>query len=147
MRDPAEQWVYCVVVGNGTMGGPRTFRNYVTTERRYFHPFGGRNGWPKHPPVFLAFRWDGRVRQINRVVSSTVVEALQEDWPDIPVGGETNTPHIIYTLGPDIPIGDIPTKGVYATARVWALLDQILTQPGLADAVRSSKQVVSPPVE
>jgi hypothetical protein len=51
VRDPAEQWVYCVVVSNDAQGGPRTFRDYVTTERRYFHPFGGRNGWPKRPPT------------------------------------------------------------------------------------------------
>ena len=52
----------------------------------------------------------------------------QEEWPDIPTGADNHTPHIVYTLGPDIPIGDIPTKGVYANARVW-VLDQILTKP------------------
>ncbi|KAA1375980.1 hypothetical protein [Aeromicrobium fastidiosum] len=149
MRDPSEQWVYCVVASKGTMGGPRTFRDYVTTERSYFHPFGGRNGWPKRPPTFLAFRWEGRVRQINRVLDSKVVDRLQDEWPDIPTGAhaDTESPHIIYRLGQDIPIGEIPTKGVYANARVWALLDQILTQPGLAEAVRSSKNLVRAPTD
>jgi hypothetical protein len=147
VRDPAEQWVYCVVVSNDAQGGPRTFRDYVTTERRYFHPFGGRNGWPKRPPTFLAFRWEGRLRQVNRAVESKVVATLQEEWPDIPAGADNHTPHIVYTLGPDIPIGDIPTKGVYANARVWALLDQILTKPSLADAVKASKTLVKPPAD
>jgi hypothetical protein len=75
------------------------------------------------------------------------VETLQEEWPDIPTGADNHTPHIVYTLGPDIPIGDIPTKGVYANARVWALLDQILTKPSLADAVKASKTFVKPPAE
>jgi hypothetical protein len=75
------------------------------------------------------------------------VETLQEEWPDIPAGADNHTPHIVYTLGPDIPIGDIPTKGVYANARVWALLGQILTKPSLADAVKASKTLVKPPAE
>jgi len=145
VRDPSEQWVYCVVVSKDTMGGPRTFRDYVTLERKYFHPFGGRNGWPKRPPTFMAFRWDGRVRQINRVLESRVIQSLQEEWPDIPISDETSTPHIIHTLGDNIPIGDIPTRGVYANARVWALLDQILTRSGLAEAVSESKLIVTPP--
>jgi len=42
VRDPAEQWVYCVVVSDGKPGGgSRTFRDFVTIERVYFHPYGG----------------------------------------------------------------------------------------------------------
>lgn len=144
VRDPAEQWAYCVVVSKDTMGGTRTFRDYIQDERVYFHQFGGNNGWPKRPPTFLCFRWEGRVRQVNRVETSRVINTLQDAYPDIPPGGGTELPHLFYTLGPDIPIGDIPTKGVYANARVWALLDQILTQPGLADAMRESKRLTQP---
>ena len=40
-RDPANQWVFCVVVSNNSPGaGTTTFRQYVERERIYFHPFG-----------------------------------------------------------------------------------------------------------
>ncbi len=146
VRDPAEQWVYCVVASNNRPagGGRFTFREYVTDERVYFHPYGGRNGWPKRPPRFLAFRWEGRIHQVNRVIGHEVVSSLQVRWPDVPTAPDSDKPHIIYDLGPNIPIPHIPTKGTYAPARVWALLDLILTEPTLQGAVRASKQVTSP---
>jgi hypothetical protein len=143
VRDVADQWAYCVVVsGASPATGGRTFREFVIKERIYFHPYGGRNGWPKRPPRFMAFRWGGRVRQINRVVAHEVVPHLNDRLPGIPRGMDgADHPHIIYSLGPDIPIPVIPTKGVYPNGRVWALLDQILTQPTLGDAVRESKKL------
>ncbi len=45
---------------------------------------------------------------------------------------------MVYDLGPDIPIPAIPTTGTYATERVWALLDQMLTAETLQDAVLAS---------
>lgn len=142
VRDPSEQWVYCVVVSNhGTSArGGTTYRDFVQAEHVYFHPFGGNNHWPKRPPVLLAFRWGGRVRQINRVLSHQVYPNLQCRWPDIEqadsAGGDA---HIVYELGPDLPIPVISTQGTYANARVWALLDQMLTKPTLKEAVSSSR--------
>ncbi len=135
MRDAVDQWVYCVVVSDGLPeeGGERSFRDFVVKERAYFHPYGGANGWPKRPPRFMAFRWGGYVRQINRVDSYEVVEHLNDLWPELTRGEDTKPdPRMVYSLGPDIPIGTIPTKGTYAIGRDWALLDQILTQPTLA---------------
>jgi hypothetical protein len=117
--------------------------NAGTSTRRYFHPFGDATDGPNdYRSSWRSGGKAGAPDQPCRLLNGR--RNLQEDWPDVPVGGGTNAPHIVYTLGPDIPIGDIPTKGVYATARVWAFLDQILTQPGLSDAVRSSKAVVAP---
>ena len=51
MRDPAEQWVYCVVINEKSPGGggPHTFREFVQEQRLYFHPFAAGGGWPlKH---------------------------------------------------------------------------------------------------
>jgi hypothetical protein len=57
VREPAEQWVYCVVAADGKPGGgSRTFRDFVTTERVYLHPYGGHNGWPKRPLNLIGFR-------------------------------------------------------------------------------------------
>jgi hypothetical protein len=142
VREPAEQWVYCVVVSNDKpSGGANTFRDFVRRERVYFHPYGGKGGWPKRPPTFLAFRWDGYVQQINRVLSHEVVPTLSSRWQTIPSNPENDIPHIVYQLGPDIPFPVVRTTGTYAAGRVWALLDQILTRPTLQEAVRESKAI------
>jgi hypothetical protein len=135
-----DQWVFCVVVSN-TLFGAITFRDYVLHERVYFHPFGGNNTWPKIPPNFLCFRWGGRVRQVNRVKRFEVVPQLSDRWPAITREEDSSGPHIIYDLGPDIPIPEISTRGTYANGRVRCLLDQLLVQPTLADAVRASKEL------
>ncbi|WP_432887863.1 hypothetical protein ACQPYH_06195 [Kribbella sp. CA-245084] len=132
------QWVFCVVVSDTLFGG-MTFRDYVLHERVYFHPFGGNNTWPKRAPNLLCFRWGGRVRQVNRVERFEVVPHLSDRWPAVTPAEDG--PHIVYDLGPDIPIPAISTKGTYATGRVWCLLDQLLVQPTLADAVRTSKEL------
>ena len=133
--------MFCVVVSNDLFGGI-TFRDYVRTERVYFHPFGGNNTWPKVAPNFLCFRWEGQVRQVNRVASFEVLPKLSTRWPALTVD-KAPEPHIVYELGPDIPVPTISTKGTYATGRVWCLLDQLLVQPTLADAVRFSKEPTS----
>lgn len=134
-----DQWVFCVVVSDTPFGGV-TFRDYVLNERVYFHPFGGNNNWPKIAPNFLCFRWGGQVRQVNRVKRFEVVPELSDRWPAV-TPEESDGPHIVYDLGPDIPIPTISTKGTYPTGRVWCLLDQLLVQPTLADAVRASKEL------
>lgn len=140
VRNPADQWVYCVVVSNSRFGDQSTFRDFVQRRRVYFHPYAGAGGWPKRPPTFLAFRWNGFVQQVNRVAEYEIVTDLADRFPDIPRGEDGNA-HIVYNLGPDIPIPTISTKGIYATARVWALLDQMLTSPTLKEAVESSKAI------
>lgn len=136
-----DQWTFCVVVSDALFGGI-SFRDYVQKERVYFHAFGGNNTWPKVAPNFLCFRSGGLVRQVNRVVRAEVVPTLAVRWPAVK-GEESDGPHIIYDLGPDIPIPKITTQGTYATGRVWCLLDQLLVQPTLADAVVASKRLAS----
>lgn len=139
VRDPSEQWVYNVVLSNRPFGDS-TFIEWVTERRVYFHPSGVGNGWPKRPPVLMGFRWNGRVRQVNRMVGATIYANLNDRFPDVPRDADP-LPHVVYDLGPDLPIPPLPTRGTYATARVWALLDQMMTQPTLQGAVRSSKEL------
>lgn len=46
MRLISDSWTYCVVLNNKRPGGggERTYRQYVTEEMHYFHPYGSRNG-------------------------------------------------------------------------------------------------------
>jgi hypothetical protein len=136
VRDPAEQWVFNVVLSDHVFGG-RTFRSWVTDRRVYFHPSLGQ-GWPKRPPVLMGFRWRGRVHHVNRIVASNIYENLNDRFPEIDRSEDPGA-HVVYDLGPDLTIPDLPTRGTYANARVWALLDQMLSQPTLRDAVVTSK--------
>ncbi|MGW5219907.1 hypothetical protein ACWEQA_18740 [Nocardia sp. NPDC004085] len=134
-----DQWVFCVVASDTLFGG-RSFKDYVVNERAYFHPYGGNNTWPKAAPNFLCFRWAGRVQQVNRVTSFEIVPHLSDRWPSV-TNGESAGPHIIYDLGPDIPIPMISTTGTYANGRVWCLLDQLLIHATLAEAVHASAEL------
>ena len=142
VRDPAEQWVYVVSVSRDHPdGGARSFRDFVTNERVYFHPFG--KNWPKRPPVFLGFRWDGRLQQVNRVLRFEIIPNLQTRWPDIPVTLSTDRAHRVHELGPDIPVPALPSSQSLRSRRLWALLDQLLTQPTIVDAERASKELTA----
>ena len=145
VRDPADSWTYCVSVSDGRPGngGPRTFRDYVTTEGCYFHPYGWGNGWPREPPNFLAARWGNQVQLVCRVMSAEVIPSLQARWPDIPEDGDTIRPHALYRLGPSLPGTPVPSGGSYRASRVWVLLDLLLTSGTLREAIERTKSVTS----
>lgn len=144
-RPVTDALAYCVVISNDQFGDA-TFRDYVVNQRVYFHPVVG-GGWPTVPPNFLAFRWDGAVRQINRVVGYEIVAHLSERFPSVKDdhSAESRPPgdaHIVYELGPDIPVpgGGIPSGAQNLRAqRFWVLLDQLLTQPTVVDAREATK--------
>jgi hypothetical protein len=142
VRDPADSWAYCVVVSTRFPGdgGTRNFKDFVVKDDTYFHPFGWGSGWPTDPPNFLAFRWGNKVQQVRRVVASEVVPRLQDRWPDIPEKLGTTQPHVIYQLGTLLPMREpLPTGFNYRAARVWVLLDQLLTCENLKEAIAASK--------
>jgi len=142
MRDPADSWAYCVAISNDRPGGggSRTFRDFVTSERCYFHPYG--KNWPRTPPNFLAFRWNGQVQQVHRVTRAEVIPSLQARWPDIPeVDGDTTGPHAVYYLGPRLPGTPIPNGADYRAQRRWVILDHLLTSPTLKDALQETRLI------
>lgn len=143
VRDPADGWTYCVAVSDQAIGGSgkRTYRSVVTEESTYFHPHGWGSGWPKTPPNFLGFRWDGSVQQVRRVSEAAVVPNLQARWNDIPEREDTVQPHVVYRLGPALPGLPIPNGKQYRAGRLWVLLDQLLTSPTLAAAHASSREL------
>jgi hypothetical protein len=77
---------YCVVISTDRPGGggPHTYREIVE-QGFYYYPYGWGHGWSSIPPNFLAFRWDGYVQRVHRVLDYEVIPSLQERWPDIPV--------------------------------------------------------------
>lgn len=144
-RPVTDALAYCVVISNDLFGDA-TFRDYVVNQRVYFHPVVG-GGWPTIPPNFLAFRWDGAVRQLNRVVDYEIVAHLSERFPAVKDDHSAGSrppedPHVVYRLGPDIPLpdGGIPSgKQNLRAQRFWVLLDQLLTQPTVIAAREATK--------
>jgi hypothetical protein len=147
MRDPADSWTYCVVISNDRPGdgGSRTFRDFVTSESCYFHPYGWGKGWPRTPPNFLAFRWNGQVQRIHRVTHAEVIPSLQARWPDIPETGDTIRPHALYQLGPQLPGTPVPNGAHYRAQRRWVILDHLLTSPTLKDALGQTTLITAEP--
>lgn len=145
MLDPADSWTYCVVLSNSRPGGggARTFREFVTVESCYFHPYGWGAGWPKTPPNFLAFRWDGMVQRVHRVISSEIIPNLQAFRSDIPLTENEIRPHVLYKLGPQILGTPIPNGRQYRASRLWVLLDQLLVNKSLADAHDGTKRITA----
>jgi hypothetical protein len=143
MIDVADCWTYCVALNNERLpGSPLTFREYVTEELTYFHPYG-INAWPTEPPNFMAFRWDGAVQLIHRVVSATVVATLLEHYPDLPPHPDRMRPHAVYKLSPKpIPLSKpIKNGSNYRAGRMKVLLDQLLMSQTLAEALKRSHQL------
>jgi hypothetical protein len=106
----------------------------------YFHPFGWGSGWPTDPPNFLAFRWDGHVRGIHRVVAHEVVPGLQARWPDIPEDADSVRPHAPVHARAGPADARTPTsRHHYRAARLWVLVDQALTSPTLKEALARTK--------
>ena len=141
VRSIADSWTYCVALNDERPGdgGSRTFRQFVTEERAYFHPYGV-SGWPTEPPNFMAFRWQGAVQRIHRVISADVVPSLLDRWPDIPATDKTVRPHAVYDLDRQLPPHQpIPNGAPYRASRLWVLLDQLQIAPTLAYALASSK--------
>ncbi|WP_063002630.1 hypothetical protein [Nocardia mikamii] len=72
-----------------------------------------------------------------------VVQSLKQRWPDFPDGPNINRPHVVYSLGPELPGMPIPTSKPYRAARLWVLLDQLLTSASLAEAVEHTKKLTT----
>ena len=138
MQNQESNIAMCVVIGEGKPDWSKIpWRDYVTKKRQYFHPFG-RDGWPADPPNYLAFRWEGLLRSIHHVDSYEVVDPLYSKVPEIDkkAWGENEGEYILYDLGPAIlPAKEVTNGNIYATARVTAALDLLLTCDSISEAV------------
>lgn len=134
MQDQSSNWAYVVSVGAGSPEGAAiSWKDVVVERRQYFHLYGAGHGWPKFPPNYMAFRWDGRLQQINHVDSYEVVADLHDVMPEIPPQDHTD---IVYKLGePIYPPKQTPTgPSIHRSNRVWAALDLLLTCSTISEA-------------
>lgn len=98
MQQVDSNWVYVVVLSHDQAPGwDCSWVEIVTRYHTYFHPAGA--GWPKQPPNYIAFRFDGQLQSIHHIESYEVVRSLigkhpgniDDSWnPDL-------APHFLYS--------------------------------------------------
>jgi hypothetical protein len=129
--------VYVVSLGGGN---PENWSlgwiEIVENLRRYFYPFGSKN-WPSPPPNYLGFRYRGLLQSIHHVDSFEVVPDVREHFSGAEGGPDWGGPRYLITLGlPIRPAHEVRLgPRVNRSARVWCMLDALLTSSTISDAL------------
>ncbi len=142
MQPQESNRVYVVSLSNYEWTPGLNFIQVVEKRARYFHPYG-RGGWPKEPPNYLGFRYQGRLQSIHHVEHAEVIRNFHPHFPERE--DKEEEPHFLYTLGPAIrPVHEVRNgKGVQRNTRRWAFLDLLLTSKTISAACEASKQRVA----
>lgn len=137
MQQVDSNWVYVVVLSHEQAPSwDCSWREIVTRYGRYFHPVGGA-GWPKEPPSYLAFRYDGQLQSIHHVECYEVVTSLVGRLPAVrdDSWNRDGVPHFLYTLGPAFgPSKTVRTGPIYPSGPVWCMLDTLFTADTITKA-------------
>ena len=139
MRDTDSNKTYVVSLSGGTIAGwPMSMRAVVEEHRRYFFPVG-RGGWPKVPPNYIAFRYDGRLQSIHHVDDYAIGTEMSEFLPGVPPTGWD--PHYVLTLGPPIRPASEMRNGprILRSMRTWIDLDLLLTSATITEAHQATR--------
>lgn len=114
-------------------GSDLTYIDIVEKKHKYFHPFD-YGGWPKEPPNYIAFRYDGKLQSIHHIEKYTVTSNLHDEIKELP-DVEEDCDYFVYRLGPAIrPQKEVRTGEIYRNGRVWAMLDTLLTCDTISEA-------------
>lgn len=144
MQNVTSNLVYVVSLNSRPLDWSElTFIETVEKHGRYYHPMGGgRGGWPHEPPNYLGFRYGGCLQSIRHVESYEIVTRPHDHIPEInPNKDWSDEPHFLYTLGPPIvPSSAVKTGNLYASGRVWAALDLLLTSVTIVEAASKTKE-------
>jgi hypothetical protein len=135
MQNQNLNWVYVVSLGTWTPEGATiTWIDIVEKNRVYFHPVGNR--WPKEPPNYIAFRYHGQLQSIHHIEDYVVTFNLHEQVPEMPDNVE-DEPRFMYRLGPPIRPLKVVKNGprVHRSARVWTMIDLLLTSDTISEAM------------
>lgn len=111
----------------------------VEKRGHYFHPAAERP-WPKDPPNYIAFRYEGRLQSIHHIESYEVVTNFRERITEAP--DKEQPPHFLYTLGPAFgPDKEIRTgKNIRQARHARCMLDTLFTCETISEAEKVSKE-------
>lgn len=138
MQNPFSNMVFVVSLGAGCPNEQSiSWIDIVNKRRRYFHPVGNR--WPKEPPNYIAFRYGGQLRSIHHIDSFVITCNIGEEVDGFSHGEKP--PHFVYELGEPILPSKVIKNGprIKQSARVWAMLDLLLTCDTISEAWEKSK--------
>lgn len=145
MQDLRSNMVFVVSLAGGNPDGASlSWIDIVAKQGQYFHPVGNR--WPKEPPNYIAFRYWGRLQSIHHVDGYVVSTNLSHQVPGMSY--QDWSPHFVYELGPAIhPPHEVKAgPKVQRSARVWVMLDLLLTSSTLTEALIKTKEREAAPV-
>jgi hypothetical protein len=138
MQNVTSNLVYVVALGQDQLDwSALTFKDTVVERGCYYHPVGGkRGGWPRTPPNYVGFRFDGRLQQIRHVERYAVITRPHDYIPEIIAEADWSAePHFLYTLGTPIePPHHVRTGKIFRSQRVWCALDLLLTCETISEA-------------
>jgi hypothetical protein len=132
MQNTDSNWVYVVSLGSGTRHHWKiSWIDIVEKRRHYFHPVG--SGWPKEPPNYIAFRYDGKLQSVHHIEGYEIFDNPHKKFLEIP--SQEWGPHFLYKLGPRFaPTREVRTGKIYKNGRVWCMLDTLFTSKTLSEA-------------
>lgn len=133
--------VFVVSLGKGRERGYKIpWIDFVEKKRCYFHPVGGKGGWPSSPPTYIAFRYRGKLQSIHYIKGYEVLTNLRARMPEVPKG--EHDPCFLYALGPAFrPVKEVPVgKKIRWNALRWCALDTLFTSRTISDAWETSSR-------
>jgi len=137
MQDVSSNLVYVVSLGREIEDTGISFRDVVVDHDTYFCPIGGGSGgWPKEPPNYLGFRFDGQLQQVRHVEAYRIADDNYAGFE--PLKGKVDWPderHWVFDLGPVMkPMHEVRTGKLFRAQRVWVALDLLLTSETISEA-------------
>ena len=138
MQKQESNWVYVVSLGRTEWVSGLNFIQVVNERKRYFHP-NGVKGWPKEPPNYIGFRYDGKLKSVHHIEKAEIITNFHKYFPEHPK--KEIKPHWLYRLGPAIiPSREVKSGKITRALRVWAMIDLLLTCKTISEARDKSKK-------
>lgn len=148
MQNQRDNLVYiCTLSDTEPKDGKMSYREVTKKYNKYFHPVG--RGYPKEPPNYIAFRYNGKLQSIHHIDKYEVVYNIHEKIDEMPDKYEDYGLYL-YDLGKAIiPPVEVKSfikgkdKAMWRNASGWAALDLLLTCDSIKEAIELTKKRIN----
>jgi hypothetical protein len=114
----------------------------VEKNNLYFYPME-EGGFPKIPPKYVAFRYNGKLQAIYYVKSYEVVSNLHKRIPQL-INNKWKKSwgnyYLLHLSDKFEPRKDLPTGSLYPNGRVWCEIDTLFTAKTIKEASEITKK-------